>query len=663
MDRVPTPRFQLSLLGRFELTGPDGPVDLTSKKLAGLLAFLACTAPEPQSRDKLMTLLWGSHFEAQARQNLRQAFTRLRRVLGEGALIANGETVSLRPSTIASDVGRFETLLRDGSRDALNAAVGLYRDSMLADIAISEEGWSEWLDIQRQRFEGLALDAMVKLGEQELQLGHHEPALKAANRAIAVSNLREDAHRLVMRALAAGGRRADALKHYEHLAVLLKSQLAVEPDAATVSLAAELRKRLPAAQASPAGLHLLHSPLETPPPLPDRPSIAVLPFSNLGGDDNQEYFADGIVEDIITALSRCSSLFVIARNSSFTYKGKAVDVRQVGRELGVRYILEGSVRRDGTRLRITGQLIDATSGAHIWADRFDGDACEVFKLQDRVTDSVAAAIEPSLQAAELGRLKQKPAANLNAYELLLRAQAHEYTEEGFTEAICCLQQALAIDSSYAPALAMAAYSYAVRRQQGWASNFDVETAEGLRLATRAVDLGKDDANVLWMASLAIRVLGADSQRARELVMRSLQLNPNSAMALTVAVWAELFVGNPVQALEFGRRAERLNPRDPKAWVRDSAVAQAYMATGQFEEAVKCAKRALAQNPRFPGTLRVLAASLAKLGRTDEAATAMRQLLNEEPQLTLAKMHHRLRHMDKKVLLGYLEGLRAAGLPE
>src|SRR5262249_21943091 len=189
MDRAPKSKFQLSLLGRFELTGLDGPIDLTSKKLAGLLAFLACTAPESQRRDKLMALLWGSHFEAQARQNLRQALTRLRRVLGEGVLISNSETVTLRSDTIASDVERFETLLRDGGRDALNSAVRLYRDSLLADIAIPEEGWSGWLDIQRQRFEGLALDALVKLGEQELQLGHQEGAFNAANRAIAISNL------------------------------------------------------------------------------------------------------------------------------------------------------------------------------------------------------------------------------------------------------------------------------------------------------------------------------------------------------------------------------------------------------------------------------------------------------------------------------------------
>ena len=250
---MPTATFQLSLLGRFELAGPDGAIDLTSKKLAGLLAFLACTAPQPQSRDQLMALLWGSHFDAQARQNLRQALTRLRRVLGEDTLISTGESVSLQPGAIACDVARFEALLADGSRDALDGAVGLYRGHLLAEMAIPEEAWTEWIEAQRQRLEGLALDAMVKLGEQELEAGNHEPALNAANRAIAVSSLREDAHRLIMRVLAAGGRRADALKHYEDLKALLKRELAVEPDPNTRALAAELRKSHAARPGSEVG--------------------------------------------------------------------------------------------------------------------------------------------------------------------------------------------------------------------------------------------------------------------------------------------------------------------------------------------------------------------------------------------------------------------------
>ena len=367
LDTVQTPTFQLSLLGPFELSGSDGPLDLTSKKLAALLAFLACSAQQAHSRDKLMTLLWGSHFEAQARQNLRQALTRLRRILGEDAVISSGELVSLQPGVLACDVMQFKALLDDGSRDALNGAVGLYRGPLLAEIAIQEEAWTEWLDVQRRRMEGLALDAMVNLGEQELQVGNHEQALRAAHRAIAVNSLREDAHRLVIRALAASGRRADALKHYEHLVALLKRELNVEPDAVTVSLAAELRRphgTPPAPDPSPAAVSQALA-------LPDRPSIAVLPFTNMSGDPEQEYFADGVVEDILTALSRVRWLLVIARQSSFSYKGQAVDLKRIGHEFGVRYIVEGSVRKSANRVRITVQLIDAETGAHIWADRYD----------------------------------------------------------------------------------------------------------------------------------------------------------------------------------------------------------------------------------------------------------------------------------------------------
>jgi DNA-binding SARP family transcriptional activator len=219
---MPTATFRLSLLGRFELTGQDGPIELTSKKLIALLAFLACTAPQVHGRDKLMTLLWGSHFDAQARQNLRQALFRLRRVLGDDALISTGESISLQPGVVTSDVMRFQALLDDGSREALNEAIDLYRGPLLPDITIPEEAWTEWLDVQRRRLEDLALDAMIKLGEEELQLGNHRQALKAGNRAIAITNHREDAHRLVMRALAAGGRRADALKHHQDLVALLE---------------------------------------------------------------------------------------------------------------------------------------------------------------------------------------------------------------------------------------------------------------------------------------------------------------------------------------------------------------------------------------------------------------------------------------------------------
>jgi TolB-like protein len=406
--------------------------------------------------------------------------------------------------------------------------------------------------------------------------------------------------------------------------------------------------------------------IRSPLTLPDRPSIAVLPFTNMSGDPEQEYFADGMAEEVITALSRCKWLFVIARNSSFIYKGKAVDVREVGRELGVRYVLEGSVRRGGNRLRFTGQLVDAMSGAHIWADRFDGDMSDIFELQDRFTQSIVAAIEPNLQLAEIGRLKSKPAANLEAYDLTLRAQQleYEFTEESLAGALRCLAEALAIDPSYAPAMALAAYCYGERGIQGWSKDLPGEAAEGLRLASRAVELGKDDGNVLWMAAYAVWRLAQDAQRARELAYRSLRFNPNSAIALAIAAWTERAMAQFGKAIELFHRAERLSPRDPRGWLIATGLASAHFYEGHFDEAAAWAEAALVQNPRFTIALRTLAASLARLGQTEKAAAVVAELLKIEPQFTLAGLRARVPSLGRPPLGHvFLDALRLAGLPE
>jgi DNA-binding SARP family transcriptional activator len=293
MENVPPCKYALSLLGRFELTGPDGVVEFASKKAAALLAFLACTAPQLQRREKLTDLLWGSHLEAQARQNLRQALYVLRRILGDDSIVSHGHCVSLKAGVVACDVPRFEALIRDGSRDALAAATELHKGPLLVDLDIAENTWKAWLASERHRLQGLALDAMVRLGELELASGKAEAAVRAADRAIADNDVREDAHRLRMRALALSGRRPDALRHYEHLIALLKRELDVEPDAATKALARELRKPAPASvefqpTPSPVSRAAAHGEA-TALPLPDRPSIAVLPFDNMSGDPDQEY--------------------------------------------------------------------------------------------------------------------------------------------------------------------------------------------------------------------------------------------------------------------------------------------------------------------------------------------------------------------------------------
>jgi TolB-like protein/Tfp pilus assembly protein PilF len=399
--------------------------------------------------------------------------------------------------------------------------------------------------------------------------------------------------------------------------------------------------------------------------VPDKPSIAVLPFQNLSGDAEQEYFADGMAEEILTALSYCKSLFVIARNSSFAYKNKAVDVRQIARELGVRYVLEGSVRRAGDHLRFSAQLVDATSGTQIWAHRFDGAMGDVFKLQDAIAECVVAAIEPNVQLAEIERMKHKPVPSLDAYDLVLRAQQleYEFTPESFEAALRCLERALVIDPNYAQAMALAAYCYAERSQQGWLKDRSHEAAEGIRLAARAVDLAKNDAAVLWMAAYSARQLSMDASLAKELAYRSLQLNPNSAIALAMTGWIEAIMAEPEKALEHLRRADRLSPRDPRTWFINTGMGMAHFIAGHYDDAIVWNKKALAQNPRSAVALRVLAASLASFGQIERAKNAIAELLKIEPHLTISSLHARMLMQHQDVWKKFSEALRLAGLPD
>jgi TolB-like protein len=399
---------------------------------------------------------------------------------------------------------------------------------------------------------------------------------------------------------------------------------------------------------------------------PDKPSIAVLPFTNMSGDPEQDFFADGMAEDIITALSRCSGLFVIARNSSFLYKAKPVDIREIGRELGVAYVLEGSVRRGGNRLRITGQLIDASSGRHLWADRFDGDPGDVFDLQDRITESVVAVIEPTVQLAEIERQKSSKPSRLDAYDLLLRAYGleHAFTAESTTAALACLDRALAIDPAYAPALAMAAYCHALRHFQGWVAADDTHEAEGVRLAWRAVELAPNDAQVLWMAAFAIWNMSRDRRAAApELFARSLMINPNSVMALTLGGWIEIMRGNQGTGRGMIERARRLSPRDPRGWLAAGALAIAATVDENYPEAIAWAEKALTQNRRFAVALRVLIVAMVKLGQKERAGAIARELLDVEPELTIAGFFKRIPFPVETMATTYTEALRAAGVPE
>jgi TolB-like protein/Flp pilus assembly protein TadD len=417
---------------------------------------------------------------------------------------------------------------------------------------------------------------------------------------------------------------------------------------------------------SPAAMAPLDVPL--PATAPEGLSIAVLPFNNMSADAEQDYFGDGIAEEIITALSRCSGLFVIARNSSFTYKNKPVDIREVGRTLGVNYVLEGSVRRAGERLRIIAQLIDARSGAHLWADKFDGDRSDVFDLQDRITERAVAAIEPTLRIAEIERRKHSRPSKPDAYNLLLRASAfeHDFTPESMRAALDCLHQALAIDPGYAPAMAAAAYCHAQRHFQGWIGADDSHRSEGLALAQRAIERMPNDPQILWMAAFAIWNL-ADTQTAKdaaiELFRRSLAINPNSATALALSGWIETMRGEQQAGRALLDRARLLNPLDPHGWFVAGALAIADIIDGNYSGAIAWADKALLQNRRFAVALRALAVALVKTGQHERAAQVVEELLTIEPELTVSAFFTRIPVPVEAMAKTYAEALKAAGLPE
>jgi adenylate cyclase len=401
--------------------------------------------------------------------------------------------------------------------------------------------------------------------------------------------------------------------------------------------------------------------------LPDKPSIAVLPFQNLSSDPEQEFFADGTVEEITTALSRFKALFVIARNSSFTYKGRAVAVKQVGRELGVRYVLEGSVRKSANRVRITGQLIDAATGAHLWADRFDGGLGDIFDLQDQVTERVVGALAPAVETAEIERAKYKPTECLDAYTVYLRGLAKFYqygNRLATTEALRLFNNAIELDPDFALAHSHASHCYAHAKTNGWFSGTANEIAETSRLAHRALELGKDDADVLcgsgWALAFVVRDLGVGTG----LVDRALMLNSNLAEAWRCSGWMRNWLGDPKLSIEHFARAMRLSPLG--RWLVDiqSGIAHAHFFLGRYDEAASWAAMALQDNPDFQAGVRISAASNAIAGWPEQAHDAVVRLQRLNPTLRVSNLKDVLgTYRRAEDLARYEEGLRKAGLPD
>ncbi|MBZ9791683.1 adenylate/guanylate cyclase domain-containing protein [Rhizobium sp. 3T7] len=401
------------------------------------------------------------------------------------------------------------------------------------------------------------------------------------------------------------------------------------------------------------------------PTLPDKPSIAVLPFANMSGDPEQDYFADGMVEEITTALSRFNQLFVIARNSSFVYKGRAIDVRQAAAELGVRYVLEGSVRRSGPRLRITGQLIDAVTGGHLWADRFDGSLEDVFDVQDKITERVVGAIEPTIRKAEIERVRRKRIENLNAYDHYIRALSHvdAFKPDENLEALMLLLKAIDLDPSFALAVAFAAWCLEQRATRGWPPAGKDDAGRAIALARQALNIGGDDATVLAISGIVLVRVAGDYNAGLDAAKRALRLNPGSGFVALQSSVVLMLAGDPEEALVHAERAMALNPLDPSFYLYLTNAGFGHLLSGRPLQAIEMGRRSASLYADWDTTYWLLVPAFVQVGRLEDARAAVAKMTELSPGITVSKLQKVLAFKDPAAVAMILEGFRTAGLPE
>ncbi len=654
--------FRLRLLGTFALSSGGSEIIVPGLKPRALLAYLACNAGIPQSRDRLIGLLWGERFEEQARQSLRHALSALRGVLGAKVVDTDRDLVQLE-RTFPSDVVQFEALILTTGPDRLREAVGLYQDDLLAGFSLREKPFMDWLAAERARLRDLALGALEQLIEAADGTLIPAQRLQLAQRALSLDPYREQAHRQLIRALALLGRRNDAVMHYRQLERTLQSELAVQPEAATRELFEAVRTGVIGSDSmssaiavsdrkeSPAGDRAHRAALA-------KPSIAVLPFANLSDDPKQQYFSDGITEDIITELSRFRQLSVLSRGAALQYRDRGIDAKRVGRELGVQYVVEGSVRRLGARMRISAQLVDTASGNHLWAEHFDRDQREIFAVQDQVIGTIAGTLAGRLEAAGAERTRPRPTASLEAYECMLRAKALPLGDpRAEAEARLLYERAIALDPSYARAYAALAYgAFLVWFRDMTGSDAALDHA--FNLARKAVAL--DDNEPLCQSALGwIYLFRKSFDLAEQYYQRAFQLNPNNAELVAHMSFVSAYAGRPDEALDALAQARVIDPYLSHTWYWHH-LGYANFIARRYDEAIA----ALDHSLTMPFWVQAyLAASHALGGSLDRARQFAVEVVRLVPDFSATRLSEKEPFKFPADMQHLLDGLRKAGLPE
>jgi TolB-like protein/DNA-binding SARP family transcriptional activator len=623
--------LSLKTFGTFAVRDASGAeLALRTRKTRALLAYLAVNANKPQPRERLMSLLWSDRGEKQARQSLNDALRSIRHLSNDGVptlIDSDAEQVTLHGAALDTDIGQFQVLADDDPA----SAVALYEGPFLDGLSVPDPAFDEWVRATRSELQDRACRVLGNVADVAAASGDLEAAIDFAKRLLSFDPLREDAHRRLMRLLHDSGDRTAALRQYRTCAELLEKELQIEPDEATKALFQKIR-RVPRLFAESG---LLPEFQNTPPKLPGKPSIAVLPFYNLGGDPAQEFFGDGMAEDIITELSRFHSLFVIARGSSFSFKGQLLDTREIAARLGVRYVLEGSIRTHGSRIRITAQLIDAETKNHIWAERYNRELEDTFAIQDEVTNAIVLAIAPVIDRSERQRAQRKPPENLDAWSQYQRGLTAYYlsTEAGLRLAATLFDRSTKIDASFA-----IAYAYAAASRNRLVLNYgpadsDTLIAESKEKLDTALALDAQDTVALFVTGV-LESLRGNHDLAINRVEQAISLNPNSAYCHGIMAYVLRRAGRPGAAIDAIDRAMRLSPYDPATSMFLSIKVNAYFELEQYAECADWGRLAINTPGPYPKVFLFLAAALVYLGREDEAIDVVDRLKLQFPTYSL-----------------------------
>ena len=645
--------YRVRVLGRFEIVGPQGPIAVRAKKLRGLIAYLSATHPEPQSRETLMALFWGSHFDKQARQNLRQSITRLKQLLGPEALVIDEESVGFRSHMLESDIGRLKRAIRDKSPAALRAAGDISSADLLAGLSIAEENWSEWLESERPRVHQHLVDALVLLSDLEFGDGKFDAALHAAERALDVDPLREDAFRLVARALERLARSSHAINRYVAFTERLQKELGVFPAEETRALVDAMRSSPP--DPAPAGL----AALSRSPKIPAEASLAVIPFRNITKDDRAEIIANGLAEDIVTTLAKISAILVVARESTRKYQDESADWEKVSREQGVRHVLEGAVWIVGDRVRVTAHLSDATTGRQLWADRFDRWFKNFLDIQDEITKEVVSALQVELTDGEQARIWARGTEDTMAWENIVVATEliHAHHRDGIPRARRLAEEATKLDPEYAAAWAAVGWTYWVEGRWGWADSVKrFNTAA--KHVERALSLDPDNPDALTLRGVcALHLEHFDEALA---TMEEAMLNaPGHAHIVALTGYVHRYAGDPNRVVSCMERAIRLSPVHP-AWY-ETVLGSGLRRLGRTAQAVELLRDATRRDPDFFPALATLASLLGEIGEVEEAKSVFEALQIADPTFSARKWCNLLPFRDGAERERELMGLMKAGV--